>query len=377
MSVRRGSAASYVQVRRGLAPVREIRRGSTLVWSGARITDGFDFDGWLENWINELCGDPGQLISNGIGLLVDGLDNFIGQTVSYAERGINELGMLVAGTGTQLVDAYCGAWGGTAPPNGLIGLINGIPIFGGPLGDLLTDFFSGTVVLDSIIGQIPIVGGLAEQLGMIPDQLGNLLEPLNYVVDTFGDVIGTITCGVFNPTEGAAEGICYVIGVVGQAARMLIPDGIMSLNLQTARFRHPTTLLADDGWLETQIAELGDPGFATQVFRRYANDGTGDRGVGIDFRDSMTSLVRRVGGVETIVAPNLGPYAPADQFRLIQTGNLHTLYRNGDSLGGWDDTTATAASGATNRSVAMLMQGAKEMLSVRRFSPTLAYLEAG
>lgn len=375
MPVRRGNAPNYSQVRRGSVPVREIRRGTVLKWQSTPIRDGFDWDGWLQNWINELCSgdDLGDLLSDGLGGIVDGLGNVVGQTVAYADGGVNGLGTLVANTGTSLVDAYCGVWGGQTPPGGLIGLVNGIPIIGGILGDWL----GGDIDITSIIGELPLIGNIAKQIGLIPDDLGNLLDPINYVIDELGNVVGTITCGKYkNIGGGALEGICYVIGIVNQAARMQVPDGLMSLDKTTGRMRHPTLLTSDDGFVQVQVAEAGAPGFATQVFRRYANDGTGARGVGMDLRDSMVSIVRRVGGVDTMVMPNLGSFGPATDLRLNQVGNVHTLVRDGVPLGSWNDATATAAKGATNRSVAMVMTGAKELLGQRRFSPSLNWIEA-
>ncbi|QWY84385.1 hypothetical protein SEA_KNOCKER_43 [Mycobacterium phage Knocker] len=376
MPVHRGSAPSYKQVYRGGTPVRQIYRGNTLVWQRTAVSDGFDWDGWLDNWINELCSgeDIGDLISDGLGGIVDGIGNVVGQTVAFVEGGANGLGKLVANTGTSLVDAYCGAWGGTSPPNGLIGLVNGIPIF----GPILADWLEGDLDIDSIIGELPVFGPIAKQIGLIPDDLGNLLDPINYVVDAAGDVVGTITCGKYkNIGGGALEGICYVIGVVNQSARMMVPDGLLNLDRQIGRMRHPTLLTSDDGWLDIQVAEQGSPDMVTQVFRRYANDGSGARGVGIDLRNNMASIVRRVGGVETLVAPNLSGFGPATRFRLEQLGNVHTLIRDGIPVGEWPDNTATAASGANNRSVAMVMQGAKELWGARRFSPSLNYVEAG
>lgn len=377
MPVYRGTGPLVKQVYRGDTPVRQIYRGNTLVWQRSVVSDGFDWDGWLQNWINELCSgeDIGDLISDGLGGIVDGIGNVVGQTVAHVEGGVNGLGTLVAKTGTSLVDAYCGAWGGTAPPDGLIGLVNGIPIIGG----FLADWLEGDLDIDSIVGKLPVIGNIAKQIGLIPDDLGNLLDPINYVVDELGNVVGTITCGKYkNIGGGALEGICYVIGVVNHAARVMVPDGLLNLDKQVARMRHPNTLLSDDGWLEVQVAEQGSPGMATQVFRRYANDGSGARGVGIHLADNMAGIVRRVGGVETVVKPALGGFGPTSRLRLEQLGNTHTLLRDGVPLGEpWVDATNTAASGANNRSVAMVMNGAKELWGTRRFSPSLNYVEAG
>ncbi|QOP65583.1 hypothetical protein SEA_SUIGENERIS_41 [Mycobacterium phage Suigeneris] len=378
--LRRGAEPPITSIIRGTTPINEIRRGSTLIWSRSVIHDGFDLGGILERWINELrSGDLGALCLDVTGTLVDGLGNAIGTTVDYVEGGVNGLGKLVNNAGTSLVDAYCGAWGGSVAPDGLIGLVNGIPIFGPILGDWL----SGEFDIESIIGQIPVVSEIGRLIGLFPDVEGNLLDPLNYVVNAAGEVIGVLSCGEFKPTGGVFEGVCFVIGSVGNAARMLVPDGLMSLNKQVSRVRHETVLPGDDGFLETRIAELGDPGYVTQLFRRYANDGSGARGVGLDFRNSQVSIVRRVASADVLVAPNIASFGPNDTFRLTQTGNLHSLIKNGEpvlSPSGsevtWNDATGTAATGASNRSVAMMMQSAKELSGSRLFSPSLDYVDA-
>ncbi|AKF14609.1 minor tail protein [Mycobacterium phage Baee] len=357
----------------GATPIERVYRGETLVWSRSVIHDGFDLAGILERWINELrSGDLGALCTDITGTLTDGLGNVIGTTVDYVEGGVNGLGKLVNNAGTSLADAYCGAWGGSVAPDGLIGLVNGIPIFGPILGDWL----SGEFDIESIIGQIPVVSEIGRLIGLFPDVEGNLLDPLNYVVNAAGEVIGVLSCGEFKPTGGVFEGVCFVIGSIGNAARMLVPDGLMSLNKQVSRVRHETVLPGDDGFLETQIAELGDPGYVTQLFRRYANDGSGARGVGLDFRNSQASIVRRVASADVLVAPDVASFGPGDTFRLDQLGNVHSLTKNGEPVIAWNDSTGTAASGATNRSVAMMMQSAKELSGSRLFSPSLNYVDA-
>ena len=361
-------------VKYGSLDIQQIKLGNTLYWSKAKIRDPFDIEGTLERWINELLsGDLGALCLDVTGTFVDGLGNAIGTVVAFVEGGVNGLGTLVADTGQAIGDVYCGIWGGSAAPDGLIGLINGIPIIGGALADWLT----GSIDIDSIIGSIPLVNNLAQMIGLIPTVEGNLLDPINYVINAAGEVVGVLTCGEFRPTGSTAfEGVCFMIGVIGNAAKMLIPDGLLSLNKQISHMRHPDTLDFDDGYLETQIAEAGSPGYVTQVFRRYSNNGSGDNGVGLWLESSELSLVRRVGGTPVKVLDSVTSFSPGDTIRLDQVGNTHTLTRNGIEVGEWVDSGATAASGASNRSVAMWMEAAKELSGSRLFSPSLNYVEA-
>jgi hypothetical protein len=359
-------------------PLVAVRVGGNLVWSRGTIYDSFDGpDGFLISWVNEMAtGDLGDLVSDGLGFLIDGLGNVVGSVVALVEGGVNGLGELVSTTSTSLVDAYCGVWGGTSPPGGLVGLINGIPVFGSLIGGVLGEWLEGDLNIESIIGKIPVFGKLAETIGLIPDQVGNLLDPINYVVDAAGTVLGTLTCGRFTLHGGSDEDIAYVIGRTEGTARMMIPDGLMNLDKRTSRFRHPTLCAADNGYVEVQVAALGSSGMKTQVFHNYSNNGSRANGVGMELVDSTVSIVRRVGGVETVVKPNLTSMAPFDRLRLTRNGDLHTLTRNGAPAGEWNDLTSTAAEGAANRSVAMVMQGAKERAGTRLFSPSLNYLEA-
>lgn len=380
----------------GLTPITKVYRGNALIWSATTVRDPFDClqeqnpVDCLLDWINELCTDPGGLrFFDPLGDLRDGLGNAVGRVTSFVQEGYGRVGTLVSGANMGLAEAYCGLFGGSAPPDGLLGLINGIPVFGPivsggihALIDLLNSIFGvggdPTEAITSIIGNVPVIGDVAKMIGLVPGEDGLIKPALNFVTDAVGDVLGTITCGEYTGAGGIGEGICFVIGVIGNAARMIIPDGLMSLDPQTSRLRHSIPLTSDDGFIETEVAELGSPGMATQLFRRYANDGTGARGVGMHLENSTVSIVRKVGGVEQIVTPGgAGAFGPKSRLRLVQAGNVHTLLRDGDILESWDDATGTAASGALNRSVAMTMQGAKELLGSRKFSPTLSYVEAG
>jgi len=168
----------------------------------------------------------------------------------------------------------------------------------------------------------------------------------------------------------------FLIGASGGAARLVIPDGLMNLDLQTSRVRHDTVLPFDDGYLEVEIAEAGSSGVVSQAFRRYSNNGTGAAGVGMDFRDSMVSIVRRVGSADTLVLPNAARFTGGDKVRLVQAGDVHSLFLNGEPVGSWPDNTATALKGAANRSVAMLMQGAQQFGGSRLLSTAFSCVEA-
>lgn len=376
------------RIYRGATPVSEIYRGPSLIWTSAPIFDPFDTSGWLQNWINELkLEDLGALISDGLGALWDGLGNLVGSLVGFVKGAGDEIGTLVTNTGDSLVDAYCAAWGGTAPtgggvsaiPAGLIGLVNGIPIIGPTLGSVLSTIFglfTGATSITSLLGSIPVVGQLAQTIGLLPDKITGLIgPPINFVIDQLGNVLGTITCGAFTAADIHAipEDIQYVIGVVQQKARMLLPDGLLSLDTRTSRYRWPTPLTNADGFLEVRLADAGNGrGMLTQVFRRYSDSGY-HQGVGIQFVDGLASIVHRSSDTEVLAKAGLTSYKGGDRFRLIQAGSTHTLIKNGLTVGA---ATGIAAPGGANNSVGMLMQGGKELLGPVQYSPGLDYLEA-
>jgi hypothetical protein len=198
-------------------------------------------------------------------------------------------------------------------------------------------------------------------------------------------VVGLLTCGAYQPgSTGSTTPIHYLIGGAGDAvsgvgsglASMLMPSGLVALPTQTGYTRHATQTSTADGYVETSPGTIGSSGYITQVFRRYDNTGNAASGVGIDMRDSIVSIVGRVGSVNTLVAPALGAYRPGDNLRLVQAGNTHTLLKNGLALGQFVDTPGTYPSGAGNRSVGMSMQCAQQQLGPSCFSPALRYVRA-
>lgn len=394
---RGGSAVSGIY--RGANPVNSIYRGGSLIWTGAPIFDGFDNSGWLNNWINELLsGDPAALVSDHLGQLWDGLNNFVGSVVAFVQGGTNQLGQLVTHTGTALVDAYCAAWGGTAPatgggpgtplgiggggttpvPSGLLGLINGIPLIGPYINSALSQVINLVTHpsdIFSLIGTIPVIGNLASAIGLIPDQItGVISAPLNFIIDKLGAVLGTLTCGAYTPTAAmVSEDIQYVIGMINQRARMLIPSGVLSLNTQTSRYRWPTPLTNDDGFVEVRLADAGNgPGMMTEVFRRYSDSGF-HQGTGMYFIDGTVGIVHRASDADSLVSGGVASAGGGDRFRLVQAGSTHTLFKNGQNIG---SASGIAAPGAGSRSVGMLMQGGKEHLGPVQNSASLDYLEA-
>jgi hypothetical protein len=391
MPIYRGSDP-IAQIFRGANPIAEVFRGSTLVWTSAPIFDPFNqADGWLIGWINELLDeDPAALISDQWGNLLDGLNNFVGSVVAFVQalsNDANAVGTLVTNTGTALVDAYCAAWGGTAPsgtsgvtppPDGLIGLINGIPLIGPYLSTVLVNVISNAATavedVEHIVGSIPVVGNLAAAIGLIPAEIGGTLAPpINYVIDQLGNVIGTITCGRFTPTASSdIENIQYVIGTIGQNATMLIPDGLLTLDTRTSRMRYPTQTAGDDGWVEIRPNSRGDTGMTTQMFRRYANSGAG-AGVGINLLESHVSIVKRIDDTDTLVK-HCGTYNPGDRLRLVQAGTTHTLFKNGQNVGA--ATFSDVDTGIGFRSIGMVMQSGKELFGPKKYSPRLDYMMA-
>lgn len=177
----------------------------------------------------------------------------------------------------------------------------------------------------------------------------------------------------------------YKLGIENNTGRVRIPEGLIggffSLNTSRAWF-NVATADGDDGFVECQPSSLGSGasggspgGYITQVFGRVSN-GAFTHGVGIHMVAGQLSIVRRVGGTDSIRA-SAGTYQAGDVLRLTYVGNLHTLTRNGAVVGTWDDSGATAASGAGYRTLGIRGDGAKDLLGPRRFSAALDYVVMG
>lgn len=376
-------AQSIIDAKFGGTNINAIYYGSAPIWNRPVIYDDFNIIGLLTGWINELLAPLVGLYVDLYGIIRNALGDIVGNLVAFipalAAGNLNAVGALIANTPGNITAALCGGvsqLGGFITqdlPAGLIGFFNEIPIVGGQIYAWLNRL-PGDIT--SLIGTIPVIGDLAKGLGLLPQANGAVSDPVNFVTNQVGGVVGTLSCGTYAPKVGPAADVGYVIGVPSMnMARMLVPDGLVSLDPQTSRFRWPSLTTGDDGYVETQIANIGSPGFVSQLFRRYDNTGSFANGVGIDLTDSAASIVRRVAGVETLMTDQVS-FVAGDVLRLVQAGNTHDLLINGNLAVQWVDNTATAAVGAANRSVAMMMQGAKQQLGTRLFSPAFNYVSA-
>lgn len=174
----------------------------------------------------------------------------------------------------------------------------------------------------------------------------------------------------------------YGIGVVDEVARIVLPDGLLSYGYIHRQVRYIDGLApAPDGYIEIKAATSGaNPDilahrFYTRVFGRNSNSDM-THGVGIQLEASKLAIVRRVASIDTVMV-ECGSFSAGDVLRLTSTGNLHTLTRNGSFAGEWNDSGATAQSGASYRALGISMYAGKDLLGPRRFSPTLEYVEFG
>ncbi|QNL30162.1 minor tail protein [Gordonia phage Mariokart] len=168
----------------------------------------------------------------------------------------------------------------------------------------------------------------------------------------------------------------YLASVVNNYARLNIPEGLVSLSLQTSRMRYQAAVKPDDnGHVECRVALKGDEGWSrvTELWGWANVDLSG--GVGIRLDGSVASIVRRVSNTNTVMAVG-GAYSAGDSIRLLRNGTTWTLRRNGALMVEWPDTGNTAPSGVAFRSVCTLFTGTKDTLGPRRYSAALDYIEA-
>lgn len=194
----------------------------------------------------------------------------------------------------------------------------------------------------------------------------------------------------FNRTDLGADWIHYgpagdyVADIVNDMLRLDIPDGLLAVPLKTDRVRLNTAQVSGtDYYLEFRVGSQGsgDSPFLgnkhrTQVFARVS-DGAFTHGVGVDLYGSQLGIVRRVSNTDTIMVPNFGAFTAGDTIRMTGVGNLHTVRRNGQFAGEWNDSAATAASGAGYKSIGVRVDASKDTLGPRRFSPGIDWIEAG
>lgn len=231
------------------------------------------------------------------------------------------------------------------------------------------------------------VSASALYLGSTPVQrmyLGStLVWTANSMRDDFNrvndDVLGA-NWSAENPGWPLAP--AYTAGVVDGRCRLAIPDGLISLDMTTSRHRYTAaTAASDDGYIEAKVATQGaGPAlwlfpYVTQVFGRGSNTGF-TSGVGFQLDGSVIRLIRRVSSVDVAVVYDCGAYSPGDVIRLTYVGRLFTLTKNGETVGVWNDSGAVTAKGASNRSLLIRVDGSKDLLGPRRFSPALDYVEA-
>lgn len=176
----------------------------------------------------------------------------------------------------------------------------------------------------------------------------------------------------------------YKAGIFSKSTRLAIPDGsVFGLDLRIDRLRYNAgTLPNDDCYLKFGVASQGSSGsskssaYRTQVYYRLSNTGF-SHGVGVQLDSSTLRIVRRVSGTTTTMVNNCGAFTAGDQISMDATGNVHTLFRNGTDVGVWNDNGATASKGSGFRSMGYRVDGAKEFLGSRRFSPRLDFVEVG
>jgi len=386
----------------GTVPVTAMYYGSTRVWGGAAVdTAATDFLGTLYNWfidfsgsvvstVTGLGGQANTILSSSIGSLQTGTGTLVGalgKFVPSIDTSSGNWGTIISSIPASLQSSICSgisALGGLFSSGGLVGFLNGLPVIGTAFS-WIEQLLSGGGSLSSItslIGGIPVVQSLASLVGILQNATtGFMNNPVNFILDNLGSVMGTLSCGTFTTssaghTAGLSSGtVTYPIGSIGTMYRLLIPDGLVSLSPQTGWSRSQN-LTADDGWMEMGIATSGNAGYATRVFRRYDNTGAYASGVGVHLMDGLVSIIRRVGSTDTLVAPAISQYSPGNVIRLTQVGNTHTVFRNGAQVGQWIDSGNTALIGSTHRSVGMAMTGAQDLMGPRSFSPALRFVRA-
>lgn len=183
--------------------------------------------------------------------------------------------------------------------------------------------------------------------------------------------------------HGPSTSDTYQASIRDGYVRLNMPQSTGVLAAQRDEWRYGvSTLGADNGYIETQLAQPGtaDATFRSRVFARVSNTtaaGTAlPSGVGIGFAGKTALITRRVAGTTTDI--KCGSCADGDIFRLTFNGNVHMLFRNNTDVGVWTDTGYTVPTAAGFRSMALSVMGGKyNVFTPRLYSAGLEYVEMG
>lgn len=177
----------------------------------------------------------------------------------------------------------------------------------------------------------------------------------------------------------------YLVGITDERARVQIPDGIIGgfWDYRISRMRwNADTLDDDDGFVECRVATRGDTasatslsGYRTDVMGRVTNDDFSE-GVGMRLSAGECFIVSRISDTDVVRAEG-GTFQPGDVMQQTFVGHTHRLFRNGEQVAVWEDTDPLASKGSGYRSLGIRLEGAKDLLGPRRFSPALDYVMMG
>lgn len=175
----------------------------------------------------------------------------------------------------------------------------------------------------------------------------------------------------------------YRAAIVDGVMRLGLPDGLIAATNRFSRARFiAATHESDDGYVECRVATkgngsppLGGISSTTIVYRRSNSTGSGStHGVGIGLRESKLFIALRASSIDAEMV-QCGSFGAGDICRLKQFGNVHTMFRNGQIVGVWDDKDSLASKGPGFRSLSIRVDASKDLLGPRRFSPALDYVE--
>ena len=183
------------------------------------------------------------------------------------------------------------------------------------------------------------------------------------------------TDGALDParwTEDGGSG--YPIAVENGLARVSMPDNVPLISSFTRRARYTGAQHAADGYVEFVIGNPGSGNLETDILRRASNTSGNAAGVGVRLRASGLYILRRVSSSDSEMVP-CGAFQGGDLVRLTQNGNLHTMHRNGQFVGEWNDSGATALNTSSERTLTIVERGYKQLVGPRRFSPSIDSIE--
>ncbi|QFG05104.1 hypothetical protein SEA_GIBBOUS_28 [Gordonia phage Gibbous] len=172
----------------------------------------------------------------------------------------------------------------------------------------------------------------------------------------------------FNRSDSYGLGDAWTIYGTSGNNRASIVSNTARSNIATtdgtyySRCRYESVRMnTDDQYVRAKIAATGSPasGRISAINLRVNDSGEMANTVGLYFENNTAYIGSAIGGTFTNRSGTLSAVAANDVFELRAVGRVFTAYRNGSSIGSWNDSGALTNMGAGYRSGGLAVTSAR------------------